>query len=293
MRASLLRTIVAATERAVTERETKVPLAGLRVDRAPRRPAHAFRAAFDGTSLRPRIIAECKRRSPSKGILREAYDPAAIAAAYEEAGAAAVSVLTEPAFFDGALEHLTAVRAAVTIPVLRKDFIVSRYQIAEARAAGADAVLLILAALSDEALIDLLQAAREFDLDTLVETHDRAEIARAVDAGAEIIGVNSRNLHTLKVDPNLARELAAAIPSTVIGIAESGIRDATAVSSLSAAGYRGVLIGEQFMTAPDPGAALRELLDGVPDGGAEDRSGAKGSPRATRPGGVQGTPPEI
>ena len=260
MSASLLRTIVAATRRAVSERETNVPLATLRVEAAPPRAPHAFRGAFEAASDLPRIIAECKRRSPSKGILRETYDPAAIAVAYEQAGAAAVSVLTEPAFFDGALEHLEAVRAAVHIPVLRKDFIVSRYQIAEARAAGADAVLLIVAALPQAELIDLLKTAADYGMDALVETHDAAEIDRALAAGAHIVGVNSRNLHTLEVDTNLVRELAAAIPAGIIGIAESGIRDASEISSLGAAGYRGFLVGERFMSAPDPGAALRAMI---------------------------------
>lgn len=260
MSASLLRTIVAAARSAVKARETRAPLATLRVDDAPRREPGAFAQALEAASARPRVIAECKRRSPSKGVLRDAYDPAAIARAYERAGAAAISVLTEPAMFDGALSHLVDVRAAVRIPILRKDFIVSPYQIAEARVAGADAVLLIVAALEAPELVDLLHAAREYGLDALVETHDASEIERAVAAGARIVGVNSRNLHTLQVDTDLLARLASAIPDGVIGVAESGIRDAATISSLRTAGYRAFLVGERFMSADDPGAALRELL---------------------------------
>jgi indole-3-glycerol phosphate synthase len=208
----------------------------------------------------PRIIAECKRRSPSRGVLRAAYDPAAIAASYEEAGAAAISVLTEPAFFDGELDHLRAVRAAVGVPILRKDFVVTAYQIAEAADAGADAVLLIVAALEDAALKALMRAAAEYGLEALVEAHDETEIDRALAAGARIIGVNSRNLHTLEVDPGLPAALAARIPEGVIAVAESGIRDGRAIASLGAAGYRACLIGERLMASDDPGHALRALI---------------------------------
>ena len=260
---SLLQTIVAATRRGVFEREARTPIAALRVDAAPKRPAHAFRAAIEAEAAGPRIIAECKRRSPSKGVLRESYDPAAIARAYEAAGAAAISVLTEPAFFDGALAHLTDVRAAVDLPLLRKDFIVSRYQIAEARAAGADAILLIVAALEQADLRDLLNAAHEDGLDVLVEAHDAGEIDRAIDAGARIIGVNSRNLHTLQVDTDLLHELVARIPADVVAVAESGIRDGQAIRALRRAGYRAFLVGERFMASADPGEALRLMLAGA------------------------------
>jgi indole-3-glycerol phosphate synthase len=259
MSASLLHAIVAASRRAVTEREIRAPLATLE-ESAPARQAGAFRAALEVDDPKPNIIAECKRRSPSKGILREQYDAAAIAASYAAAGAAAISVLTEPSFFDGALADLAAVRAAVAIPVLRKDFIVTRYQLAEARAGGADAVLLIAAALDDEALQDLLRSAEAYGLDALVEVHDAEELERAVSAGAAIIGVNSRNLHTLDVDTALLHALAGRIPRGVVAVAESGIRDAGTVKALQADGYRAFLVGERFMTAEDPGAALAALL---------------------------------
>lgn len=259
MTSSLLRTIVAASKRAVAEREVRSPLAMLE-ESAPVRQAGAFRTALEVDGSNPNIIAECKRRSPSKGILREQYDAGAIAASYEAAGAAAISVLTEPAFFDGALAHLAAVRAAVSVPVLRKDFIVTRYQLAEARAAGADAVLLIAAALDDETLRDLLRSAEAYGLDALVEVHDAEELERAVSAGAAIIGVNSRNLHTLDVDTAALHALAGRIPLGVVAVAESGIRDAATVQALRGEGYRAFLVGERFMTAEDPGAALAALL---------------------------------
>jgi indole-3-glycerol phosphate synthase len=254
---SLLATIVASTRRAVAAREARTPVPA--PGKGGARPRGSFRRSLTADGL-PRVIAECKRRSPSKGVLRREYDPAAIAAAYEQAGAAAISVLTEPAFFDGALAHLEAVRAAVDIPVLRKDFIVSRYQVAEARAAGADAILLIVAALGDGELRDLLAAADDEGLDALIEVHGDEELARAVDAGAGIVGVNSRNLHTLGVDTNIFAQLAPRIPPGVTAVAESGIRDAATIATLQGLGYRAFLIGERFMTAGDPGAALKELL---------------------------------
>lgn len=263
MTASLLQTIVAASRKAAGEREVRVPVGALESGFGAR-PAGGFRPALeaDDPARPPRVIAECKRRSPSKGILREHYDPAVIAAAYEQHGAAAISVLTEPGFFDGSLEHLTAVRRAVRIPVLRKDFIVTPYQLAESRSAGADAVLLIAAALDDAGLNDLLRGAEAYGMDALVEVHDEEELERAVSAGAAIIGVNSRDLHTLAVDTSVFETLAHRIPRGVVAVAESGLKDARTVAALRAGGYRAFLIGEQFMTADDPGAALSRLLEG-------------------------------
>jgi indole-3-glycerol phosphate synthase len=223
-----------------------------RVERGQR--ARDFGQTLSGPGLR--IIAECKRRSPSRGILREAYDPVGIARSYEQAGAAAISVLTEPTFFDGSLDHLRRVRASVGIPVLRKDFIVTGYQIVEAAAAGADAVLLIVAALDDTELASLLALAQRSGLSALVEVHDREQLERARDAGAELIGVNSRNLSTLAVQPELFDELASEIPSTAIAVAESGLRTVDDLVRLRRMRYNAFLIGERFMTDPDPGAAL-------------------------------------
>ena len=195
--ADLLETIVAATRRIVEVRQLEEPMAVLaeRVAAMPSRGGR-FQAALSGVGGF-NVIAECKRRSPSRGVLRENYDPVAIAIGYAEAGAAAISVLTEPTFFDGSLDHLKAVRAAVDVPVLRKDFVVSEYQLLEAKAAGADAVLLIVAALRPAELKVLHDHARRHGLDVLVEVHDATELAIAIDAGARVVGVNNRNLRTL------------------------------------------------------------------------------------------------
>jgi indole-3-glycerol phosphate synthase len=209
------------------------------------------------------VVAECKRRSPSRGVLRTAYDPVAIAIGYERAGAAAISVLTEPGFFDGSLEHLESVRAAVTTPLLRKDFIIDEYQLLEARAAGADAILLIVAALDDRTLTSLSKAARECGLAALVEVHNAEECHRAIAAGATIIGVNNRNLRTLKVDLDASRDVARLLPSSVIGISESGLKTPADLQAMKAIGYRAFLIGERFMTEPDPGVALAALIESL------------------------------
>ena len=256
----LLVTIVAATRRVVAVREAARPARALAAaqQRTPR--GDAFEQALRGESRnRPRIIAECKRRSPSKGILRQDYDPAVHAQAYASAGAAAISVLTEPTFFDGSLEDLRAVRAAVAIPVLRKDFIICEYQLLEAAALGADAALLIVAALEQSDLVRLLQAAGKLHLAALVEVHNLNELRRALEAGARVIGVNSRDLRTLTVHPEVLMGLAAEMPAGVIAVAESGIRTSADVGRLSGAGYHAFLVGERLIVQPDPGAALREL----------------------------------
>ena len=253
----LLATIVAATRTAVEERERQRPLDALP---PPARAGNGqrFEQAL-AASPSPRIIAECKRRSPSKGILRGRYDPAAHASAYERAGAAAISVLTEPTFFDGSLAHLAAVRAAVDVPVLRKDFIVTDYQVHETAAAGADALLLIVAALDDADLRRLLGIAAAAGLAALVEVHDQGELERALAAGARIVGVNSRNLRTLQVDLQVLEALGPRIPESVVAVAESGIAGADDIRRLSTFGYDAFLVGERLITREDPGAALQEL----------------------------------
>jgi indole-3-glycerol phosphate synthase len=262
--ADLLATIVAATVRTVDVRAALEPASALAA-RAARREARPgrFRAALAASGGRPRVIAECKRRSPSRGVLRPDYDPAVIARSYERAGAAAISVLTEPAFFDGALAHLAAVRDAVTIPVLRKDFVVSEYQLLEARAAGADAVLLIVAALSPADLARLHQQATGLGLDVLVEVHDAEELAVAIDAGAGIIGVNNRNLRTLAVDLAVSEALAPRMPRGVVAVSESGLKSAADLVRLQNRGYHAFLIGERFMGELDPGEALASVLAGA------------------------------
>jgi len=256
----LLEAILAATRRIVEVRRAATPMAALaeRADAMPA-PNGRFVGALTATGT-INVIAECKRRSPSKGVLRADYDPAAIAAAYADGGAAAISVLTEPTFFDGALEHLSAVRAAVDLPLLRKDFIVSEYQLLEAKAAGADAVLLIVAALRPAELKLLHDHATRHGLDALVEVHDARELAIAIDVGARVIGVNNRNLRTLDVDPRASEQLIADMPHDVVAVSESGLRSADDLRRLAALGYRAFLIGEHFMTAADPAAALRRLV---------------------------------
>ncbi len=257
--ADLLATIVAATRRIVDVRQERESLAQLeRRAQAVARERGRFEAALSRGTIN--IIAECKRRSPSRGVLRQEYDPAAIARGYADAGAAAISVLTEPTFFDGSLEHLAAVRQAVPVPLLRKDFIVSEYQLYEARAAGADAVLLIVAALSPMEVEALHQHAVALGLDVLVEVHDVAELAIALDAGARIVGVNNRNLRTLQVDVKVSDALMASMPADVVAVSESGLRTAEDLLRLKASGYRAFLIGERFMAAQNPGAELEELI---------------------------------
>ena len=258
--ADLLATIVAATRRALDVRLCREPQAVLEKRAAiRRRPMRSFLAAVRAQGVN--VIAECKRRSPSRGVLRADYNPAAIAAGYERAGAAAVSVLTEPTFFDGALADLEAVAAAIEIPVLRKDFVISPYQLLEARAAGADAVLLIVAALERDSLRALMSQAADLDLEHLVEVHDEAELERALDAGARVVGVNNRNLRTLDVDLQASERLIGRIPVDVVAISESGLRNPDDVQRLRQLGYRAFPVGEQLMTSDDPGRELQRLLD--------------------------------
>ena len=256
----LLRTIVAATERIVEVRREREPLAAIEKRAAAASPrGDAFESVL-GVPGRVNVIAECKRRSPSRGVLAATYDPVAIARQYEGGGAAAVSVLTEPTFFDGSLEHLAAVRSAVGLPLLRKDFVVDEYQLFEARAAGADAVLLIVSALAQAQLLALQQRAWDLGLAVLVEVHDDEELQRAIDSGARVVGVNNRNLRTLTVDVDASYRLAAQIPGGVIGVSESGLQSRADLEKLAAAGYRAFLIGERFMTDPNPAQAIRVLL---------------------------------
>jgi indole-3-glycerol phosphate synthase len=261
----LLSAIVAATRRIVEQRAAERSIDALEAAAASAPAPRGFRAALAGHAG-VAIIAECKRRSPSRGVLRAEYDPVAIARSYERHGAAAISVLTEPAFFDGSLDHLARVRQAVQVPLLRKDFIVDRYQLLEARVAGADAVLLIVAALDDERLGKLLAAARALRLDALVEVHDEPELHRAIAAGADTIGVNNRNLRTLTVDVETSHRLAGRMPADVLAVAESGLRSGNDLRTLRDAGYRAFLVGERFMAADEPGAALDALLASAPAG---------------------------
>jgi indole-3-glycerol phosphate synthase len=216
---------------------------------------HALREALNGEGIN--IIAEFKRRSPSKGTIRENADAATIARSYQSAGAAAVSVLTEEDYFAGSLNDFREVREAVSLPLLRKDFVVDDYQVYESAAAGADALLLIVAALDDETLARLLRLTEvELDMDALVEVHDRAELDRAVAHGAKLIGVNNRNLRTFDVSTVTSVELADYVPADTILISESGLTPEE-VRKLHAIGYKGFLVGESLMRAEDPSQQLR------------------------------------
>ena len=259
----LLAAIVAATRArvdAAISREPRSVLERRAMSRTPNASGFVERLS---RSRSINVIAECKRRSPSRGVLRVAYQPVEIAKGYERAGAAAISVLTEPGFFDGSLDHLVSVRDAVSIPLLRKDFMIDEYQLLEARASGADAILLIVAALDDRALASLSKAARDLGLAALVEVHSVEECRRAIDAGAQIIGVNNRNLRTLAVDLNASRAIAGVIPAGAIGISESGLKTPADLQSMTALGYRAFLMGERFMIEPDPGAALAGLIESL------------------------------
>jgi indole-3-glycerol phosphate synthase len=242
----------------VDQRMARVPLEALK-ERAERAPA-----ARDGVSALRRdevtVIAEVKRSSPSRGALAAIEDPAALARQYEAGGAHAISVLTEGRRFGGSLEDLVAVRGAVDVPVLRKDFIVSSYQLWEARAAGADLVLLIVAALPQDALVSLHERALSIGLSVLVEVHDLEELPRALDAGARIVGVNARDLRTLHVDRAQFSRVAPHIPEHVVRVAESGVRGPHDLIAYANAGADAVLVGESLVTGGDPRQAVHDLV---------------------------------
>jgi indole-3-glycerol phosphate synthase len=252
--------IVAATRRRVAEIK---PTADLRqLDRqAGNHVPRGFRRGLESSSASGvAVIAELKRASPSRGLIRSDFDPASLAEELESAGAAALSVLTDAEFFQGSLENLQRASASTSLPCLRKDFIVDEFQLLEARANCADAVLLIVAALSPAELKMLARRAAEYDLDVLCEVHDEEELQRAVDAGCTLIGVNNRNLRTFKVDLETAIRLANAIPKHALRVAESGIHGGADIARLRAAGYQAFLIGESLMRAKSPGGALKAFL---------------------------------
>jgi indole-3-glycerol phosphate synthase len=266
--AAVLDTIVAATRARVAESRRTADLRELE-RRAERHVPRGFRRALENPQLRQRpragdppiaVIAELKKASPSKGLIRAAFDPVELAQELEEAGAAALSVLTDEEFFQGSLENLRRASASVSIPCLRKDFIIDEFQLVEARAHSADAVLLIVAALRQSDLETLVRGARSHGLDVLCEVHDRAELQRALDAGCDLIGVNTRDLRTFKVDLQTALDLASEFPVGAVRVAESGIHSAEDVTRLRAAGYHAFLVGESLMRADRPGEALRELM---------------------------------
>jgi indole-3-glycerol phosphate synthase len=271
---SILDEIIDSRRRRLEEARARVPLAGLEraaEDRAERRD---FAAALDrhhrksGLVKYPgaaglAVIAELKSASPSAGLLKRDYRPSEIARGYESAGAAALSVLTEEEFFRGTLEHLKQARAATGVPVLRKDFILDAYQVYESAAAGADALLLIAAALPDQELRRLLELSDRLRIAALVEVHTADELDRAIAVGARIIGINNRNLKTLEVNIETSLRLRPRIPTACLSVSESGIRTAADLERLRDAGFDAALIGERFMMAEDPGRELAALLEKV------------------------------
>jgi indole-3-glycerol phosphate synthase len=233
--------------------------------RAEQHVPRGFRRALaEKAQLDVAVIAELKKASPSKGMIRPDFHPADLARELEAAGAAALSVLTDEEFFKGSLHNLQTASAAVAIPCLRKDFIIDEFQILEARAHAADAILLIVAALSPPELTSLAHASSARGLDVLCEVHNLDELHRALDSGFDLIGVNSRDLRTFKVELQTAVGLAEEIPTNIVRVAESGIHTSADVSRLRAAGYHAFLVGESLMRAEHPGEALQELLNAVP-----------------------------
>ena len=253
--------ILAHTLLEVTRRKAVADLSALEYQAIAHVP-RGFRSALERRAATgPAVIAEIKKASPSRGLIRADFRPADLALALEGAGAAALSVLTDTEFFQGSLADLEAASAAVQIPCLRKDFVLDPFQILEARAAGADAILLIVAALDDGKLQLLHDFATDLGLDVLVETHDHTEIDRAIQLGADIIGVNSRDLRSFAVKTESLLFLAEALPADVLRVAESGIRTAEDIASLRAGGYHAFLVGEALMRQPEPAASLALLLD--------------------------------
>ena len=258
--ATILDTIVAAKRESLERAMAETPLAALERLVADAPPAVPFASALKGGDIR--LIAEVKKASPSAGLLRADFDPAWLASTYAEHGAAAISCLTD-AHFEGTLEHLRQVKTAVTdagVPVLRKDFLTHPYQLYEARAYGADAALLIVAVLSAAQLGELLREASNAGVQCLVEVHDEVEMAIAADAGAEVIGINNRDLRTFKTDLAVTGNLASKAPADSVLVSESGIRDRGDMERLRNLGAHAALVGEAIVTQPEPGAKIRELL---------------------------------
>ena len=300
----VLARILARKREEVEEGIRRVPLPEMRRRAADAPAPRGFRAAIEARvgAGRPAVIAEIKRASPSRGVIRRDFDPTRIAAGYERGGAAALSVLTDREFFQGSPEHLRAARAASSLPVLRKDFLIDPWQVHEARAMGADCVLLIVAALDDDTLRRLAGTAREAGVDILVEAHDEAELERALRVPAPLVGINNRDLRTFETTLATTERLAGRVPADRRTVTESGIASREDVARLRARGVHAFLVGEAFMSAPDPGARLAALFgeeegkvgrdsDGDDEarrasrrpGGSPGRGGAAAGPRAGQP----------
>ena len=257
---SVLDDIIAGVRQDLKEREDRVPLARIKEMETQVPEAKDALNALRNRDGAVKIISEVKRSSPSKGVLASIPDPAALASTYEAGGASVISVLTEQRRFNGSLADLDAVRAAVDIPILRKDFIVTPYQIHEARAHGADLVLLIVAALEQNVLVSLLERTRSLGMEALVETHSRLEALRAMETGASIIGVNARNLKTLEVDRSTVEQVIDVIPQDVVAVAESGVANAHDVFEYAKWGADAVLVGEALVTSGDPRASIQDMV---------------------------------
>jgi indole-3-glycerol phosphate synthase len=262
--ADILDKILARKAEEIAERRARVPIAQLAQRAADAPPVRGFVDAIEQkiAAGRAAVIAEIKKASPSKGLLRADFRPAEIARSYAAGGAACLSVLTDIDFFQGADEYLQQARAACALPVLRKDFVIDPYQVVEARALGADCILLIVAALDDVRLGDLAGAAQHLGMDVLVEVHDAAELERALRLNLPLIGINNRNLRTFATRLDTTLELLDRIPADRIVVTESGIHTPTDVARLRAAGVHAFLVGEAFMRATDPGATLITLFGG-------------------------------
>ncbi len=258
--ASKLDEIIAATRARVQASKATADVRALEQRAAAHQPRGFRNRLVQVSASGPAVIAELKKASPSKGLIRPDFHVVELARELQDSGAAALSVLTDEQFFQGSLDNLAAASNATSLPCLRKDFIVDAFQLPEARAYGADAILLIVAALSQSELLDLSRRARGMELDVLCEVHDGAELKRALDAGCDTIGVNNRNLHTFRVDLNTSLQLAAEMPGNIVKVAESGIETADDIARLRAAGFAAFLIGETLMRAARPGEALANLL---------------------------------
>ena len=258
----ILRRIAAYKREEVAARKSARPLASMQAAAHEAGAPRGFRAALERTHAPGRLglIAEIKKASPSRGLIRADFEPRSLARAYEAGGAACLSVLTDTPSFQGADAHLAAARASVALPCLRKEFLVDPWQVAESRALGADAILVILAMVDDSLAADLMAAARAYGMDVLVETHDAAEMARAAALGADLVGVNNRDLRTFAVDLTVTERLASDAPSGALLVTESGIFTPADAARLERAGARAMLVGESLMRQPDVVAATRALL---------------------------------
>ncbi len=258
----MLDDIVMTKQQEVEEAKGRVPLDDLKARLSNHFTERNFRKALRASG-KLSLIAELKRKSPSKGMLRERFDPVSLAQSLQEAGAAALSVLTDEAYFGGHLDFLRDVKQFTEVPILRKDFIIDPYQVYESAFHQADAVLLILRILTEEQLMACMQAADALGMEPLVEIHSADELKLAVSMGAHVIGINHRDLRTFQIDPHLAEQLVPKIPAGKLIVAESGIQTAEDVKRMQQLGVHALLIGEALMTAPDPAAKIRELFAGI------------------------------